>query len=484
MTTQEVTVDSYEDRLAAIEAEWRAKYNAEELKAMAGKEAMADESYPIADQDDLEKAIKAVGRGNADHDTIRKHIIARAKALKLSKLIPDNWNADGSLEDDEAKAAAWNAEHREGTSYQTMRELLQNACAAKFSTGDHCWVYIRDFGDDWVVYEADDGENMRASYTLDGDTVTLGDPEPVTAKTTYEPIQTNAQRRTPERRRKDRHRAIPLMPEVRQWAIQPTSVEIRSGKNADEAVITGSPIMYGVDYDVYDMFGKFTERMAQGVASDVLKRGVDTRFLFNHDGMPLGRTTSGTLILQDGQRSLDCELHVDMRQQLANDLVIAIERRDVTQMSIGFVTGRDEWDEAMEDRTVLLFDDLPDVSAVTYPASPTTQVQIAQRMLMEVPVESRARLRQVLADERAGKVLSGASQDKVVSAIQALHTLYEAGGGDPADLIDGESTTQEQALAQDGTRSDEGEPIRSIPASTLRLQLEARERKRKRSKAA
>jgi HK97 family phage prohead protease len=479
-------VDSYEDRLAAVEAEWRAKYNAEELKEMAGKEAMADESYPIADQDDLEKAIKAVGRGSADHDAIRKHVMARAKALKLSSLIPDNWNADGSLADEEQKAAAWAAEHREGISYSDMRELLQNAVAAKFGgDGDKGWIYIRDFADDWVVYESYEGEDFRCSYSVDGDVVTLGDPEPVTAKTSYELVQTNSSAGRTERRHKERHRAIPLMPEVRQWAIQPTSVEIRSGKNADEAIITGSPIMYGVDYEVFDMFGKFTERMASGVCSDVLKRGVDTRFLFNHDGLPLGRTSAGTLILQDSQRSLDCELHVDMRQQLANDLVIAIDRRDVTQMSIGFVTGRDEWDEAMAERTVLVFADLPDVSAVTYPASPTTQVQIAQRMMLAAPIESRARLRNFLVAERAGKTLSGASQGKVISAIEALHSLYEAGGGNPADLIqdEGESESTETALTQDGTRSEDGEPIRSS-ALALRLQLEARSKKRKRQKIA
>ena len=85
-------------------------------------------------------------------------------------------------------------------------------------------------------------------------------------------------------------------------------------------------------------------------------------------------------------------------------------------------------------------------------------------------------------------MLSGSSAGKVVSAIEALHALYEAGGGDPADLIDGggssESESQESALAQDGTRSEDGEPIRSISASTLRLQLEARSKKRNRSKVA
>lgn len=56
-------------------------------------------SYPINTKADLRKAIKAVGRGNADHNKIRAHIVKRAKALGLEAMVPDNWNSDGSLKD-------------------------------------------------------------------------------------------------------------------------------------------------------------------------------------------------------------------------------------------------------------------------------------------------------------------------------------------------------------------------------------------------
>jgi hypothetical protein len=80
----------------------KAKYTAEQLRAMLAKgEAMkgpdGEPSYPIGDLADLENAIHAVGRGNADHDSIRAYIIRRAKELGASDQIPDNWNADGSI---------------------------------------------------------------------------------------------------------------------------------------------------------------------------------------------------------------------------------------------------------------------------------------------------------------------------------------------------------------------------------------------------
>ncbi|MBD0743593.1 hypothetical protein [Streptomyces sp. CBMA152] len=68
-------------------------------KGQAMKNASGDPSYPIKSKSDLRKAIKAVGRGGADHDKIRAHIVARAKALGLTSMIPDTWNKDGSMKE-------------------------------------------------------------------------------------------------------------------------------------------------------------------------------------------------------------------------------------------------------------------------------------------------------------------------------------------------------------------------------------------------
>ena len=68
--------------------------------------AMPDGSYYIRNAGELDDAIHAVGRGDASHDVIRKHIIKRAAALNLSDKIPGNWNPDGSLKD-----ASGSAEH-------------------------------------------------------------------------------------------------------------------------------------------------------------------------------------------------------------------------------------------------------------------------------------------------------------------------------------------------------------------------------------
>jgi hypothetical protein len=95
-----------------------AKYNADQLKDMLAKgHAMKNDagqaSYPIGDEADLRKAIKAVGRGGGSHDAIRRHIIKRAKALGKSDLIPDNWSSSGSNTSKESADDAGTAPHTE-----------------------------------------------------------------------------------------------------------------------------------------------------------------------------------------------------------------------------------------------------------------------------------------------------------------------------------------------------------------------------------
>jgi hypothetical protein len=67
--------------------------------------AMPDGSYYIRDAGELDDAIAAVGRatpnaGESDvarRNSVRRHIMKRARALNLASKIPDTWNPDGSL---------------------------------------------------------------------------------------------------------------------------------------------------------------------------------------------------------------------------------------------------------------------------------------------------------------------------------------------------------------------------------------------------
>ena len=138
--TEQVTMTGSPAAIAKLihDAAVKAKYGADDRRDMADSgQAMDDGSYPVADRADLGRAIKAVGRGGADHDKIRRHIIARAKALGASAEIPDNWNADGSLkgpvekEKNVDKATETGTETQQPADQQTTTTTTDAAAAAK-----------------------------------------------------------------------------------------------------------------------------------------------------------------------------------------------------------------------------------------------------------------------------------------------------------------------------------------------------------------
>lgn len=118
----------------AAESDLSKAYNTAERKRMADTgAALSDGSFPIKTKADLRRAIKAVGRG-ADHDEIRAHIATRARALGLEAMVPDNWNADGSLKDAE-KADAATIEKAERV-LRDMRALAPALAKADGTDGD------------------------------------------------------------------------------------------------------------------------------------------------------------------------------------------------------------------------------------------------------------------------------------------------------------------------------------------------------------
>ena len=106
-------------------------------------------------------------------------------------------------------------------------------------------------------------------------------------------------------------------------------------------------------------------------------------------------------------------------------------------MSVGFLCDKDEWNRSRDERSVKHFKTMPDVSSVTYPASPTTSVEIAQRMAQAAGVEPGARIRRLYADYRAGAVLAAKSRARSIDAMKGLHSVLQSAGFDPAELIEG-----------------------------------------------
>lgn len=119
--------------------------------------------------------------------------------------------------------------------------------------------------------------------------------------------------------------------------------------------------------------GGFREIIEPGAFDRVLSRkNLDVVAFFDHDGQPLGRTTSGTLRLSLDERGLNYE-NDPPDTQLGRDVLTLIRRRDLFGSSFAFTVDpkAETWvqdEKGNTTRTIREFSGLYDVSVVTHAA--------------------------------------------------------------------------------------------------------------------
>ncbi|MER7738885.1 HK97 family phage prohead protease [Streptomyces sp. NPDC096538] len=128
----------------------------------------------------------------------------------------------------------------------------------------------------------------------------------------------------------------------------------------------GNPLTWG-----------FYEEIAPGAFTKTLSEG-DARFLVDHDTrLVVSRVSAGSLRLAQDAVGLAVDADLDTRLSYVGDLVVNLENKNITGMSFGFRTVKDDWEtvsvqtsegdmeaELRIIREVQLFE----VSAVTFPA--------------------------------------------------------------------------------------------------------------------
>jgi uncharacterized protein len=166
--------------------------------------------------------------------------------------------------------------------------------------------------------------------------------------------------------------------------------EFRVSGEGEPATISGYASLFNSLYDA----GWWMEQVDIHAFDNVIASNPDCRALWNHNAdHVLGRTTSGTLHLSIDARGLAYVIDPP-DTQIANDLMVSMRRKDVTQSSFAFVTKRDQWTDNPDGtitRTILEFEELLDVSPVTYPANPGATSQV-RGLPDSMPKEMRSRI--------------------------------------------------------------------------------------------
>lgn len=142
---------------------------------------------------------------------------------------------------------------------------------------------------------------------------------------------------------------------------------------AEEKKIVGYAAVFNSPTDIG---GMFREQIKPGAFRDAIERD-DVRALIDHDStLVLGRNKAGTLRLEEDEKGLRIEIDPP-DTQYARDLMVSMERGDISQMSFGFIARKQEWDDSDEPPLRTVEDvELFDVSVVTYPAYPETSAAL------------------------------------------------------------------------------------------------------------
>lgn len=202
-----------------------------------------------------------------------------------------------------------------------------------------------------------------------------------------------------------------------------TKVEFRAaGEGSHELTFDGIACAYERSYDMWDMWGPYTEVVSAGAGELTLSRNPDVAFLLNHRGMTLARTKSGTLTLSEEDAGLRSIASLDARITDVRNIQIAVERGDLDEMSFAFRITAGTWSPDYTEYRISEYDlDRGDVSVVNFGANPHTSAAL-----------------------RSGQILAGLADlddedlERAAAALDARRSLRAAGGAvagmSPAEL--------------------------------------------------
>ena len=164
--------------------------------------------------------------------------------------------------------------------------------------------------------------------------------------------------------------------------------EIRA-EQSDELgnIITGRPIVYNSKTNM----GCYDEIIAQGALANTDL--TDVRFLVNHDisKIPLARSRrnngNSTMLLSTDNDGMYIRVTLDTENNSeARALYSAVQRGDISGMSFMFSINEEEWTDLESEhptRTITDIGTVVEVSAVTFPAYDSTEIEARSKAALE-----------------------------------------------------------------------------------------------------
>lgn len=154
--------------------------------------------------------------------------------------------------------------------------------------------------------------------------------------------------------------------------------------------VEGYATTFNDPYVLYEDFNgvKYTEI----ISPDALREAdmSDVIMQFDHSGKVLARMSNGTLIVEPDDHGLFIAADLS-RSQAARDAFEEIQAELITCMSWAFTVAADEYDRETKTTTITRVKKVYDVSAVSLPADPNTEIS-ARNLLNGAIEQSRKEL--------------------------------------------------------------------------------------------
>jgi phage head maturation protease len=165
----------------------------------------------------------------------------------------------------------------------------------------------------------------------------------------------------------------PAAPELRFASKLRAETVIKDG--LEFVQVEGYASVFERGYDMWDMFGPYTEIVGAGAADVTLAANPEVVFRFNHAGTPMAGTRNGRLELWADETGLGQRALLNPRRSDVSDLVQAIDDDDVREQSFMFRITSGQWSPDYTEYRITEFDlERGDVGPVTYGANPHTSI--------------------------------------------------------------------------------------------------------------
>lgn len=189
--------------------------------------------------------------------------------------------------------------------------------------------------------------------------------------------------------------------EVRYFQLSDIEFREATEEESPQYIVEGYATTYDDPYTLFESDGiKWQETISRDALAGADMS--DVIFLYNHEGMVFARQKNGTLELSSDDKGL--HVRADLGSTEASRAMFeSIKAGLVTQMSWAFTVAADEFDQETHTRNITSVRKVYDVSAVSIPANPNTDIsEVARRSLdgvIEAELEKRRSER-----ERAEKI--------------------------------------------------------------------------------